>query len=188
MSWMPGTAVATMSRAPAGHQPLGDPAHAGVLQVLDQGLVGRERPGPHGGVPGRPDRPRPGSPPRRRTAAQPNIEARPDLPSTSMMSDESPSRAAARARVAETVVLPTPPLPATMTRRDAAKNCAGSTPVPLTVGFSEALALRRLPTLASPSPRCPGLGRLARRLAARPDAGPAGAAPAVRAQAPTPVG
>src|SRR5690606_13045509 len=32
---------------------------------------------------------------------------------------------------ADTVVLPTPPLPATMTRRDAAKNCAGSTPRPL---------------------------------------------------------
>src|SRR6478735_8956166 len=37
-----------------------------------------------------------------------------------------PPRAAALASEAETVVLPTPPLPATMTRREAAKNCAGS--------------------------------------------------------------
>src|SRR6478609_2086550 len=78
------------------------------------------------------------------------MEASPDLPSTSMMSDDSPDRAAARATVAETVVLPTPPLPATMSRREAVKNGAGSTPVPSIVGLRpEALALRRLPTLAA---------------------------------------
>src|SRR4051812_30158311 len=56
-----------------------------------------------------------------------------------MSSDRRPLRAAARERAAVTVVLPTPPFPATMTRRDAAKNCAGST-----VNPSER-ALRRLP-------------------------------------------
>src|SRR3954454_11678114 len=38
-----------------------------------------------------------------------------------------PADAGARPSPAVTVVLPTPPFPATMTRRDAAKNCAGST-------------------------------------------------------------
>jgi membrane-bound serine protease (ClpP class) len=47
--------------------------------------------------------------------------------------------------VALTVVLPTPPLPATMTTRDAVKNCAGSTPDSLHHRLPlEALALRRL--------------------------------------------
>src|SRR3546814_17334106 len=52
--------------------------------------------------------------------------ARPDLPSTSTTSVDRPARAAARASVAVTTVLPTPPFPATMTNRDAAKNRAGS--------------------------------------------------------------
>ena len=43
-----------------------------------------------------------------------------------MTSVDSPTRAAARASVALTTVLPTPPFPATMTSRDAAKNRAGS--------------------------------------------------------------
>src|SRR4051794_32508573 len=47
-----------------------------------------------------------------------------------MTSTDSPVRAAARASAAVTVVLPTPPFPATMTTRDAAKNCAGSTLFP----------------------------------------------------------
>src|SRR5262245_16866127 len=50
----------------------------------------------------------------------------PDLPSTSMTSVDSPTRAAARAIAALTTVLPTPPVPATMTSRDAPKNRAGS--------------------------------------------------------------
>src|SRR3954454_936296 len=47
-----------------------------------------------------------------------------------MISVESPASAAARASAALTVVLPTPPFPATMTTRDAAKNWAGSTLFP----------------------------------------------------------
>ena len=44
--------------------------------------------------------------------------ASPDLPSTSTMSTVMPVRAAATAKDAVTVVLPTPPLPATMTTRE----------------------------------------------------------------------
>src|SRR5262245_65106583 len=44
-----------------------------------------------------------------------------------MISAESPTRVAASARAADTVVLPTPPFPATMVTRGAVKNCAGST-------------------------------------------------------------
>src|SRR3954451_22815279 len=47
-----------------------------------------------------------------------------------MIRAESPASAAARASAALTVVLPTPPFPATMTTRDAAKNWAGSTLFP----------------------------------------------------------
>jgi hypothetical protein len=39
---------------------------------------------------------------------------------------DTPARAAVRARVADIVLLPTPPFPATMSTRDAAKNRAGS--------------------------------------------------------------
>src|SRR4051794_13652893 len=59
------------------------------------------------------------------------------LPSSSTASTRSPASAAARARTAVTVVLPTPPFPATMTSRAAPKNCSESTRPP------EAL-LRRL--------------------------------------------
>ena len=47
MSLMPGAAVATTSRAPGRHQPLGDPRQAVVVEVLEQRLVGREGAGPH---------------------------------------------------------------------------------------------------------------------------------------------
>ena len=56
-----------------------------------------------------------------------------------------PGRGAARAAL--TVVLPTPPFPATMTSRDAAKNRAGST------DRSDRMRLTRLRTLAGPSSR-----------------------------------
>ena len=49
---------------------------------------------------------------------RPKAVGNPDLPSTSTISTLMPVRAAATARVAETVVLPTPPLPATMTTRE----------------------------------------------------------------------
>src|SRR3954469_4191936 len=44
-----------------------------------------------------------------------------------MMSESSPSSAAILARAAVTVVLPTPPFPATMTTRDARRNSEGCT-------------------------------------------------------------
>ena len=52
--------------------------------------------------------------------------ASPDLPSTSTISTLMPVRAAATASVAVTVVLPTPPLPATMITREVEQNCASS--------------------------------------------------------------
>jgi len=61
------------------------------------------------------------------SGSRPNTDAKPLLPSTSMINVDRPVRDAARASAAVTVVLPTPPFPATMTSRDAAKNCAGST-------------------------------------------------------------
>ena len=46
MSRMPGMAVATTSRAPERHQALGDPLHPVVGEVLEQGVVGGDPPGP----------------------------------------------------------------------------------------------------------------------------------------------
>ena len=51
MSRIPGTAVATTSRVPDAHQAPGDPVQAPVVEVLEEGVVGREGPdrqsGPH---------------------------------------------------------------------------------------------------------------------------------------------
>ena len=71
------------------------------------------------------------------------------MPSTSTIRVLRPGRAAAQASAAETVVLPTPPLPATMTRREAAKNCAGSNLDPLAVGRFGGTLLRRLSTVGA---------------------------------------
>src|ERR1051325_2507089 len=64
----------------------------------------------------------------------------PDLPSTSTMRTFRPARAAATARAAVTVVLPTPPLPATMTTRDEEQNARSS------IGFT-LRTMRRPPAL-----------------------------------------
>ena len=56
MSRIPGTAVATMSRVPERDHAPGDPLQASIVEVLEQGVVGRER--PHRGVPGAPRCPR----------------------------------------------------------------------------------------------------------------------------------
>ena len=131
MSSIPGAAVATTSSTPAPHEPLRQPAQPVVVEVLEQGRVGGDRPG-RGSRPCRPAR----------AAAQHHLvvaelavgrraaRPRPLLPSTSTTRTRRPAPAAAAARAAVTVVLPTPPLPATMTSREAAKNCIGST-VPL---------------------------------------------------------
>src|SRR5439155_313165 len=60
----------------------------------------------------------------------PNSAPRPLLPSTSTMSVVRSPRAARLARAAATVVLPTPPLPATMVTRAGGVNAAGSTSLP----------------------------------------------------------
>ena len=93
-------------------EPLRDPSHTVVVEVLEQGVVGSEG--------ARPDA-RPelrflvGE---RRLAEQ---AASPDLPSTSTISTLMPVRAAAVASAAVTVVFPTPPLPATITTREVAQ-------------------------------------------------------------------
>src|SRR2546430_1152334 len=58
--------------------------------------------------------------------ADPNIDASPDLPSSSTSSARRPARAAATARAAAVVVLPTPPFPATMITRDEEHHSASS--------------------------------------------------------------
>src|SRR5438034_955663 len=60
------------------------------------------------------------------SAGASNMEGRPDFPSTSTMSTDRPARLAVTARAAVTVVLPTPPLPATMTTREVEQNSATS--------------------------------------------------------------
>jgi hypothetical protein len=55
------------------------------------------------------------------SADSPKHAASPDLPSTSTISTLMPVRAAAVASAAVTVVLPTPPFPATITTREAAQ-------------------------------------------------------------------
>ena len=57
MSFMPGTAVATTSSAPESTEALRDASHAVVVEVLEQGVVGGEGPGPQPAV---------GAPPPRR--------------------------------------------------------------------------------------------------------------------------
>ena len=47
---MPGTAVATTSSAPLAVSRRGDPPQTVVVEVLEQGVVGRERPGPEAGA------------------------------------------------------------------------------------------------------------------------------------------
>ena len=61
------------------------------------------------------------------SAGTPKLVARPDLPSTSTISTLVPVRAAAVARAAVTVVFPTPPLPATISTREAAHSSSTST-------------------------------------------------------------
>src|SRR5947209_4127210 len=73
------------------------------------------------------------------SAGAPKVAARPAFPSTSTSSADKPSRAAMRARAAETVVLPTPPFPATMTSRDWRQNPRGSNHPP------RRTSIRRLP-------------------------------------------
>ena len=101
---------------PGGHQAPGDPAHAVVLEVLEQGVVGGERAGPHvgralGAAGRRRSRPRRSRGARRRTVGQARLAL--DLDDQGAT---DPARAAARASAALTVVLPTPPFPATMTQ------------------------------------------------------------------------
>ena len=50
MSRIPGTAVATMSSVPDAHHAPGDPLQAPVVEVLEQGVVGREGPHPQPGA------------------------------------------------------------------------------------------------------------------------------------------
>ena len=124
---MPGAAVATMSSAPDDHQPLRDArpspcsrrysrrASSGVSvrARIDAGAVGGR--GQLDLVVGE------------RLDAEHRRPAR-TCPRPRRSAPRDPCRAAARASDGGlTVVLPTPPLPATMTRRDAAKNRAGST-------------------------------------------------------------
>ncbi len=96
MSSMPGAAVATTSMTPVRRQPLGDAAEPVLAEVL---LERRRAP---------------------RSAQHrdvgPTSSASTGLPSSSTTSTRRPASAAARARTAVTVVLPTPPLPATTTR------------------------------------------------------------------------
>ena len=87
-------------------EPLRDPPQPVGLEVLDEGGVGGE---------GRARTPGSSSALVVVDDGQPNIDASPDLPSTSTTSTLSPARAAATASAAVTVVFPTPPLPATMT-------------------------------------------------------------------------
>ena len=124
---MPGAAVATTSSAPDDTSRLRDPRHAVVAQVLEQRVVGRERAAPDVGGALRATACGQRRPRRRSSGSRPNRRPGPTCP--------RPRRSASTARTAPrrgrarpmTVVLPTPPFPATMTRRDAAKNCAGST-------------------------------------------------------------
>ena len=109
-----------------GHEASGDPAQTVVLQVLQQGVVGGEHPGAYVGRSRRAPAGDAGRPPRSRTEGVRTGPPIPLLPSTSTMSVDRPASAAARAIAALTVLLPTPPFPATMSTRDAAKNCAGS--------------------------------------------------------------
>ena len=118
MSFMPGTAVATTSSAPDCSEALRDPPHPVVLEVLEQGVVGGEGPGPEPAVAARL--------PRRSSGGAPKHAASPDLPSTSTISTLMPVRAAAVASAAVTVVFPTPPLPATITTREAEQKRSSS--------------------------------------------------------------
>ena len=128
MSLMPGDGGGHHVEGARAHQPLRDPPHAVVLEVLEQGVVGRERAGPHlGRTPASPGAARS---PRRSSGARVEQPARPLLPSTSTIRVDSPARAAMRASAAVTVVLPTPPFPATMTSRVWEQNPAGSNRVP----------------------------------------------------------
>ena len=129
---MPGTAVATTSSVPVETSRLETPAQAVIVEVLEQGVVGRQRPGPNLGRPG-PAAPGPGAPtPGRRGArAGRTGRARPLLPSTSTISVVVPGPGRQAASAAVTVVLPTPPLPATMVTRAGGTNGAGSTCLPV---------------------------------------------------------
>ena len=100
-------------------EPLRDPLQAVAFEVFEERGVGRECAGRDavvelGFVVGE--------------RGRSNAAASPDLPSTSTMSTLMPVRAAATASAAVTVVLPTPPLPATITTRDVEQNCASSIP------------------------------------------------------------
>jgi len=88
-----------------------------TLEVVEQRGVGSERAGCDAVVEVR-------FVVRERRAVERGGQAR--LPSTSTMSTLMPVRAAATASEAVTVVLPTPPLPATITTRDVEQNCASS--------------------------------------------------------------
>ena len=101
MSWMPGAAVATTSMAPRRRQPLrAIRAEAVVRQVPRR----RRAPADHLA---------------RRSALPEQLRAdATDLPSISTTSARQPGAAPLRASAAVTVVLPTPPFPATMTTRD----------------------------------------------------------------------
>ena len=91
-------------------QSLRDPLQPVVLEPVAERRVGGEGAAPD--LRGELAAPRSRGPGGRRRSASP------DLPSTSTISTLMPARAAAVASVAVTVVLPTPPLPATMTTRE----------------------------------------------------------------------
>ena len=128
---MPGAAVATMSSAPRGHQALRDPAHAVVLEVLEQGVVGGEGAGP------RRRRPRRRSPAGGQhdlvvvevPAGRTGRPAR-SCPRPRRSGRDSPAGRPPRARAALTVVLPTPPFPATMTTPGCCEELRRIQPVP----------------------------------------------------------
>ena len=140
---------------PAVGQLLGQLAEAVAVHVLDEGDVGSEGSGPDVRAPAPARRSR-GSP------SAPRAATRPLLASTATISTERPAAAPILASAAETVVLPTPPFPATMTTRDWLRNSPGSTPSAdyLPPFFSSGRWPPPAPPACTPpSPRTPGPGR-----------------------------
>ena len=157
MSLMPGHGGGHHVESPRRDQPLGEPPHAVVFQVLHQGVVGGERAGPDRGRARSGRSRRAGAPPRRRSAARPGrtAPAARSCPPPRRSASCSPDRAARTARAALTVVLPTPPLPATMVTRAGGTNDCGSTTLPGAGGVRLLLTLRpctvRLATVTQPA-------------------------------------